>query len=91
MKWTSEKITELRLQLGWSVADFARRFGVKSETVSGWESGEKSPTPDDCRQLEFLSFQNLNYNESLRAQAQAEALISENNYEQIYREKTLSR
>lgn len=88
MKWTSQSIIELRLQLGWSVAEFSRRFGVPAKTVQSWENNSQSPTADDLRQLDFLSFQSKGYSEALAEQAQAEALINSENYEQIHRSLT---
>ncbi len=86
MNWTAEKITELRLGLGWSVADFSRRFGATCATVQSWESGAAQPTADDLQQLDFLSFHLKNYSDTIEAQAQAEAAISTYNFEQIHRQ-----
>ena len=36
---TAEEIRFLRKSLGWSGAEFARRFAVAPETVSRWETG----------------------------------------------------
>jgi len=36
---THHEVRFLRKHLGWSGADFARHFGVASETVSRWENG----------------------------------------------------
>lgn len=38
---TPEEIRFLRTSLGWSGVDFARQFGVESETVSRWENGHQ--------------------------------------------------
>ena len=85
MKWTSENITELRLSLGWSVADFSRRFGVASAVVQAWEAGQAAPSSDDLRQLDFLSFHSQSYRDVIAAQPQADSLLIDQNFEQIYR------
>lgn len=43
MNWTGEKIKELRLRLGWSQAEFARRLGCRQQTVSEWETNIYQP------------------------------------------------
>ncbi|MEK6555473.1 MAG: hypothetical protein AABZ31_09545 [Bdellovibrionota bacterium] len=88
MNWSAEKITELRLCLGWSVADFSRRFGATSATIQSWEAGQSLPTADDLRQLDFLSFHLTSYSDVIEAQPKADAVILNNNYEQVHRELT---
>lgn len=85
MNWSAEKITELRLGLGWSVADFSRRFGATCATIQSWEAGQSIPTADDLRQLDFLSFHLTSYSDAIEAQPQADTAILNNNYEQVHR------
>lgn len=41
--WSGEKIRTLRLGLGWSQAEFARRLGCRQQTVSEWETNVYIP------------------------------------------------
>jgi len=41
--WTGAHAAALRARLGLSQAAFARRLGVRQQTVSEWETGRYSP------------------------------------------------
>lgn len=41
--WNKEEIKSLRLRLGWSQADLARRLSCASTDVEAWEKGEITP------------------------------------------------
>ncbi len=47
--WTKERIKDLRLRLGWSVAEFSRRLGCVADLVIDWEKGLITPSPDDLK------------------------------------------
>lgn len=85
MSWSGEKIQQLRLGLGWSAADFARRLGVSSDSVINWECGVTAPTPDDLRQIERLAFYLDSYSSVLERASSSEALLATHNYEQVHR------
>jgi transcriptional regulator with XRE-family HTH domain len=38
---TPKELRSRRLELGWSVDEFAHRLTIDAETVSRWESGDK--------------------------------------------------
>lgn len=40
----ADEIAKLRKQLGWSLADFARYFGVTPQAVFKWEKGTAQPS-----------------------------------------------
>jgi putative zinc finger/helix-turn-helix YgiT family protein len=48
------EIRFLRKWLGWSGVDFARRTGTKPETVSRWENGKASMSPQADRLVRLL-------------------------------------
>ncbi len=48
------EIRFLRKWLGWSGVDFAKRTGTKPETVSRWENGKASMSPQADRLLRLL-------------------------------------
>ena len=54
-KWTPDKIRSLRLRMGWSAAELARRFGGQADLITRWELGECEPTSVDRLQLEQLA------------------------------------
>lgn len=49
------EIRFLRSHLGWSGAEFARRFGVTPETVSRWEHGKKNMSATSERLLRVMA------------------------------------
>lgn len=55
MTWGPKEIRVLRLQLGWSAADFGRRLGCKVDMIMNWESGSSIPDPEMQNQFRFLS------------------------------------
>jgi transcriptional regulator with XRE-family HTH domain len=44
MAWTADEVRDLRTQLGLTVGDFAKLFGVDQRTVYRWESGRARPS-----------------------------------------------
>lgn len=54
MNWTGDKIKDLRLRLGWSQAELARRLGCRQQTVSEWETGVYLPQNAYSQLLERL-------------------------------------
>jgi transcriptional regulator with XRE-family HTH domain len=55
MEWNAEKIRELRLRLGFSTSDLARRLHTESAAVKDWEAGEILPPPEQLQILDLLS------------------------------------
>ena len=41
--WTPERVAALRARLQLSQSAFARRLGVRQQTVSEWETGQYAP------------------------------------------------
>jgi transcriptional regulator with XRE-family HTH domain len=56
MEWNAEKIRELRLRLGFSTSDMARRLHTECAAVKTWESGEVLPLPEQLQLLDLLSY-----------------------------------
>ncbi len=83
--WTAEEIKSLRLRLGWSAADFARRFGCTSEMIMDWERGAMSPSPDDVLQLSRLEFHLESYCEQVVRGPVADVALSALKLNQIYK------
>ena len=57
MSWTSNRIHSLRLRLGWSCSDLARRLECSSLEVLKWEHKELSPAEKYFSLLEFIEKQ----------------------------------
>jgi len=56
-EWTANRIHSLRLRLGWSRSDLARRLECKLETVNAWELGQMKPNQEQLPMLEFIEKQ----------------------------------
>ncbi len=55
--WTSDSVRALRLRLGFSTSDMARRLGCDCEKVRAWEIGILRPQDQDVDGLVLLSKQ----------------------------------
>lgn len=62
--WSAESIAELRRQLALSQAEFARRLGVRQQTVSEWETGRYAPRGASARMLSVLAEERAPYDAS---------------------------
>lgn len=82
--WTAQKIKSLRLRLGWSSADFSRRFGCTCEVTMDWERGVCPPTPTDILQLNRLEFYLESYCEQIARSPVADFAMSSRHLQQIY-------
>lgn len=56
-RFAPPEIRFLRKHLGWSQEDLARTFGVRSETVSRWETGAERMAPPADRLLRMVIVQ----------------------------------
>lgn len=54
MIWTKTEIKTLRLRLGWTQSDLARRLQISTLAVDFWELGSNIPDQSLQRELEFL-------------------------------------
>lgn len=50
----SEKLRELRRQVGFSQRDVARQLGVSPSIISSYETGERTPSVENLLALSFL-------------------------------------
>ena len=83
MKWSPQEIRSLRLQLGWSAADFGRRLGCGTQIVMKWENGEIQPDPEMRNQFHYLN--NFAEQNALRLARtpHAEALMNQEQLAQV--------
>lgn len=52
--WNKTQARELRLRLGWTQADLARRLHVEVQEITEWELGQKNPDNGLLADIEFL-------------------------------------
>ncbi len=81
--WTKETIRSLRLRLGWSQSDLARRLHCQAEFIEEWENGNVTPEGSLCQELELISHQAEACCDDLQNQARAEKIIEEVSLSQI--------
>jgi transcriptional regulator with XRE-family HTH domain len=86
-KWSAGEIKILRLRLGWSTADFSRRLGCTSQTITSWELDLAAPTADDERQLDRLAFYIESYSQQLAIEPLAEIFLREEGLCQVHQEQ----
>ena len=55
MEWNKISIKELRLRMGWSHTDMARRLNCEALLVAEWEKGAEAPTKANLGELEMIS------------------------------------
>lgn len=75
MSWNPEKIRELRLRLGWSPSDLARRLHCESASISSWESGKVLPNDGQLQLLELLDRQADAYADEVSQTALADSVL----------------
>jgi DNA-binding transcriptional regulator YiaG len=55
VKWNSELIKALRLQMGLTQSQLAQELGVRQQTVSEWEKGVYKPTRSTSKHLTLVA------------------------------------
>lgn len=60
-QWTGGHVAALRARLGLSQTAFARRLGVRQQTVSEWETGRYNPRGASAMVLRILAEQAAPY------------------------------
>ncbi len=81
--WTAQEIKCLRLKLGWSAAELARRLCCSMQMITEWERGSDFPSPDECLKLERLEFDLEDYSQKVHLESYASQLFSITQVEQI--------
>jgi len=82
-KWTSAEIRHLRLRLGWSQAELARRLGCRQQTVSEWETEAYVPHNAYSKLLDLLHDHLQVHSDQIQRRPIAEALMKEVGANQI--------
>jgi len=61
--WDGERVARLRAALGLTQAAFARKLGVRQQTVSEWETGRYRPRGASARLLSMIAEEAARYDE----------------------------
>ncbi|MCB0368793.1 MAG: XRE family transcriptional regulator [Bdellovibrionales bacterium] len=81
--WTANRIHSLRLRLGWSCSDLARRLECTSLEVLKWELQENSPEEKYFSKLEFIEKQAEEVSYEMQICPLAESRLESTDKEQI--------
>lgn len=57
VKWTPGSIRCLRLRMGWSQSDLARRLDLNPQTIADWETEAVLPLPQKLEILDLIEKQ----------------------------------
>ncbi len=90
MKLTGPQIKRLRLRMGWTICDLARRMAVTRACVVSWERDLTEPDEESCRQLHRIQGLLEQQMEKLRTQPLADRILTENNWDQVAHEEVSS-
>jgi ribosome-binding protein aMBF1 (putative translation factor) len=83
MNWDSEKIRDLRLRLGFSPSDLARRLQCECSDVRSWEVGIAEPMDFQLQQLDLLQKQAEECAQEMAHHPLAESLLDTDELGQI--------
>ncbi len=83
MEWTKEEIRTLRLRLGWTQSDLARRLHISSQLIDHWEVGSGSPEASLQQELELLARQASFCSEEVKSLPAAEQACDSSALDQI--------
>ena len=81
--WTKSRIKSLRLRLGWSQADLARRLQCASTEVESWEKGADIPSPVLMNELFLVAKQAEACSDEVHGSPRAESLCDKKALGQI--------
>lgn len=82
-EWSKETIKSLRLRLGWSQSDLARRLNCASTEVDSWEKGVRAPGSAALNELFLVLKQADACSEEIHNSPLAETLCDEQALGQI--------
>ncbi len=77
MSWDAEKMRGLRLRMGWSQSDLARRLHIDSQMIGQWEMGLEEIQDEITQVLELLHRQADFNADEVSCESLAEILFEE--------------
>ncbi|MCB0414093.1 MAG: helix-turn-helix transcriptional regulator [Bdellovibrionales bacterium] len=84
VEWSGAKIKELRLSLGWSVAELARRLSCSTDLICEWERSDSQPDQEMKVQLNSLQMIVEKNRELVSKRVQAEFLMVQEGLDQVH-------
>lgn len=83
MSWDGEKIKDLRLRMGWSQSDLARRLQIQSEKIGQLEMNLEVPEQNILENLDLLFRQAEASADFVSCESLAEIIFEESDAPQI--------
>lgn len=83
MSWSPQQIRNLRLRLGWSLAEFGRHLGGSVREVQLWENGELNIQPEKINLLIQLVAQVERNAQRLQQEPMAEMVMERDALAQV--------
>ncbi len=83
MEWNGEKLRSLRLRMGWTQSDLARRLHVESEKIDQLEMGTDNMSEEISQALDLLDIQAEAMAEDLFCGSLSEILFDEEEVLQV--------
>lgn len=83
IEWNSIDLKSLRLRMGWSHSDLARRLSCSVEAVHDWELGKSQPLPNIQSEIELLLKHADFLSSELQFQPQIDQKLEDKALEQI--------
>ena len=87
MNWTAPKIRQLRLCLGWSRTDLARRLQCQVSDVEKWETGHDYPSFQQLRHLDLIERHRSFAQQAVQRFPKAESYLDAVGQDQAYQEE----
>jgi transcriptional regulator with XRE-family HTH domain len=83
------ELKEIRLRLGWSLAEMARRVGTERQMVQEWESNLSRPDPEMLRHYQAMQSHVNENSERVRQMPLAETALRDEHLQQISEDEVL--
>ena len=83
LEWNKESMRALRLRLGWSKSDMARRLKCSLTDIDSWEDGEDSMQSSIKGELELMFRQCQECSDEVKYTPASEIALDKNALEQI--------
>ncbi len=91
MAWDKNTIKQLRLRMGWSQCDLARRLNVEAEIIMKLEEGEMIPQPHHESYFSLLQQHAESASEEVAMAPLAETVLDDQHLNQIDRTSLLDK
>jgi len=83
LEWNKENLRSVRMRLGWSRSDMARRLNCLCSDIESWEDGRTLVTTEIKSDLEMILSQANFCNEEVRCSPVAEIELTKSSLSQI--------